>query len=268
MLDLLRQYYVVGGMPQAVSAFLARRNFEEVDRIQNDLLLAYERDIARHTGSLNTQKILTVWNAIAAQLAKENKKFVFRKMQEGARSREYEDAIQWLVDAKMIRKAVRNTQPELPLSGFSDDRSFKLYHLDIGLLRRVARLDAAAVTLPNDLFSIYRGAFTEQFVFQTLASSQRIEARHYWSNPSGTAEIDCVFQYANRIFPLEMKAGINTRARSLSYYMDTFHPDFGIRTSMKPLSVGDRIVDIPLYSLPSLSAMIDEILSSRKEDRS
>jgi len=264
LLDLLRQYYVVGGMPQAVSAFIERRNPEEVDRIQDDLLLAYERDIARHAGKVNTQKILAVWNSIAAQLAKENKKFVFGKISEGARAREYDDAIQWLVDAKMVRRVVRNTKPELPLRGFTDDRSFKLYHLDIGLLRRSSRLDSAAITMPNDLFSIYRGAFTEQYVFQTLASTRRIEAHHFWSNPSGTAEIDCVFQYANRIFPLEMKAGINTRARSLATYIDMFHPDFGIRTSMRPLSIGERIIDLPLYSLSMLSALMDQTLQSRE----
>jgi predicted AAA+ superfamily ATPase len=261
--DLLRAYDVIGGMPQAVQAYVQHLPPQTVDKILDDILLGYERDVARHAEGRNIQKILAVWNSIVGQLAKENRKFIYGNVREGARAREYEDAMQWLVDAGMLRRCVRVGNPAMPLKAFEDPKAFKLYHLDIGLLRRAAKLDASAMMERNSLFSAFRGALAEQFVIQELAAYGIADDPHYWTNGAGTAEVDFVLQLSDGVYPLEVKSGINTRSRSLGVYKSMYHPAASIRMSMNSMTVQNGDIDLPLYAVRAIPAILLDVVKHR-----
>lgn len=253
-IDALREYYYVGGMPEAVSAFAQRNDFNEVRRIQSRLLDAYDQDFSKHAPNETVPRIRMLWNSIPAQLARENRKFVYGHIREGARAREYELAMQWLLDCGLIHKVNRVTKPDMPLMG-SDQGAFKLYMLDVGLLSARSDLDLKSLLNGNRVFEEFKGALTEQYVLQQLLSDCRIQP-YYWTAERATAEIDFVFQHASNIIPLEVKAEENLKAKSLRQYVDKYQPELAIRTSMSDYRREDWLTNLPLYAIRALPSLL------------
>lgn len=252
LVDMLRQYYFVGGMPEAVSTFAEEKDYNAVREVQYALLDSYTRDFSKHPPKEIAKRMELLWNSIPAQLAKKNKKFIFSAMKESARARDYETAIQWLCDAGIIYKVTRTSAGELPLKGFEDLDAFKLYVLDIGLHGAMAGLDPATLISGNDFFEQYKGALTEQFVLQTLKTIPRLDI-HYWTPDVGIAEVDFVVQHLSKIIPIEVKAVKNLRAKSLAQFISRYHTPTTIRTSLSQYIKGEQITDVPLYALELLT---------------
>ena len=246
---LLRKYLYVGGMPEAVAEFAATGDYTAVRRIQSDILQAYDADFVQHAPPELLGKIRLLWQNVPAQLAKENKKFIYTALKPGARAREYETALQWLNDAGMIRQVYRVTPPRLPLFSYQDFSAFKLYMHDVGLLGAMSGLTSQTLLEGNALFTNFRGSLTEQYVLQELVASGYTP--YYWTSDSGNAEVEFVVQGESNVFPIEAKAGINTKAKSLKAYRDLFAPPYAIRTSLAPHADGTATKDIPLYAFGS-----------------
>lgn len=246
---LLRRYLFVGGMPEAVAEFAATGDYTAVRRIQSEILRVYDTDFVKHAPPELLGKIRLLWQNVPAQLAKENKKFIYTALKSGARAREYETALQWLNDAGMIRQVYRVTPPRLPLFSYQDFSAFKLYIHDVGLLGAMSGLTSQTLLDGNTLFTNFRGSLTEQYVLQELVASGHTP--YYWTSDSGNAEVEFVVQGENNVFPIEAKAGINTKAKSLKAYRDLFTPPYAIRTSLAPHADGAQIKDIPLYAFGS-----------------
>ena len=243
---LLRKYLFVGGMPEAVAEFAATGDYASVRRIQSDILQSYDTDFVKHAPPELLGKIRLLWHNVPAQLAKENKKFIYTALKSGARAREYETALQWLDDAGMICQVFRVSPPRLPLFSYQDFAAFKLYLHDVGLLGAMAGLTSQTLLDGNALFTNFRGSLTEQYVLQELVAANY--APYYWTSDSGNAEVEFVVQGETAVFPIEVKAGINTKAKSLRLYCDLFKPPCAIRTSLAPHAEGKLVKDIPLYS--------------------
>ena len=230
-IELLRQYYFVGGMPEAVKVFIETQNFDAVRQVQKNLLMAYEQDFSKHIRDGQTvQKVRSIWHAIPEQLAKENKKFIYANLQKGARSKDYEIALQWLKDSGLVHSVPRIKKPHLPLSAYQDN-AFKLYGLDIGLLSAQSHLDASVLLDGSRIFSEFKGALTEQYVLQQLIANQDNPV-FYWATEKGTAEVDFVVQQKQAIIPIEVKAEENLKAKSLKVYVEQFQPERAFRFSM------------------------------------
>jgi len=243
--DYLKLYFVIGGMPAVVDSWLTDRDFTTVEEKQRAILETYQQDFSKHAPSATVPKIRYLWNSIPSQLAKENKKFVYGVVKEGARAREYEDALLWLIDSGLIRKVGRITKSALPLKAYEDVKAFKLYHLDIGLLRVMSELSEAAITDSTRIFEEFRGALTEQYILQEL-SSINDRTIYYWAS-GATAEVDFVFSDGRDIFPLEVKAGENLQARSLKIYREKYGVKLALRTSLSNLRMDGDLLNIPLY---------------------
>lgn len=245
-IDLLRQYYFVGGMPEAVNVFVETQNLDEVRQIQRNLLMAYEQDFSKHISDGQTvQRVRSIWHSIPEQLAKENKKFMYSQMQKGARSRDYEIALQWLKDRGLVYAVARVKKPHLPLSAYQDS-AFKLYGLDVGLLAAQSHLNASTLLEGNRIFTEFRGALTEQYVLQQLVATQE-NTVYYWATEKGTAEVDFVLQRKQEVIPIEVKAEENLKAKSLKVYVDQYQPEQAIRLSMADYREQDWLVNVPLY---------------------
>ncbi|VWX31728.1 ATPase [Moraxellaceae bacterium 17A] len=246
-IERLRQYYFVGGMPEAVDTFVKTQNFAQVRQVQNNLLMAYEYDFSKHIrdGKI-IPKVRAVWQSLPEQLAKENKKFVANQAQSGARLKDFESAIGWLVASGLVQQIFRVTKPNLPLVSYQDN-VFKLYFLDVGLLAAKSGLDVSALLEGNRLFTEFKEALTEQYVLQQLLAMQSNPV-FYWANERSTAEVDFIVQLANHIVPIEVKAEENLKAKSLRSYHDQFSPDLTIRTSMSDYREQDWMVNLPLYA--------------------
>lgn len=230
--ELLKTYYYVGGMPEVVSAYIQERDWKRVRRIQKSILLAYEADFSKHAPGNVLPRIRMVWQSLAAQLAKENKKFIYGSLRPGARAKDFELAIQWLADAGLVHKTCRVSKPELPLTAFEELSVFKLYLVDVGLLAAICDLPLETMIQGNDLFLQYKGALTEQFVSQQLCSSD-VEKIAYWTNDRSTSEVDFIVQKEGRIIPIEVKAEVNLRARSFKFFCEKYQPQTALRFSMK-----------------------------------
>ena len=250
--DLLKKYYFVGGMPEAVATYVRERDFAEVRKVQKEILTAYDKDFAKHAPPALLAKIRLLWQAIPSQLARENKKFVYTALKSGARAREYETALQWLEDAGMIRQIRRVTRPGIPLKGYEDFSCFKLYAHDVGLLGAMSDLPQQALIRGNELFSHFKGAFTEQYVLNELVASGVLPS--YWSTDEGMAEVEFVVQGAASVYPIEAKAERNLQAKSLKSYRDRFAPPKCLRTSLSERNVGEKTDDIPLYAVSTIAA--------------
>lgn len=250
--DLLKLYFVVGGMPAAVQIWLDERDFSKVEEKQLAILETYTQDFSKHAPSSIVPKLRYLWNSIPSQLAKENKKFIYGLVKEGARAREYEDALLWLLDSGLIRRVGRITKGALPLKAYEDLKSFKLYHLDIGLLRVMSELSPQAITQSIRIFEEFKGALTEQYALQELSSLHSIRTIYYWTS-EGTAEVDFVFSDGLRVIPLEVKASGNTQARSLKVYREKYDAKLAIRTSLSNLRFDEGLLNIPLYVLWGLN---------------
>lgn len=246
---LLRKYLFVGGMPEAVTEFAKTGDYTAVRRIQAEILKAYDEDFVKHAPPELLGKIRLLWQNIPAQLAKENKKFVYTALKSGARAREYETALQWLNDAGMIHQVYRVSPPRLPLFSYQDFSAFKLYLHDVGLLGALSGLSSQTLLDGSDLFTNFRGSLTEQFVLQELVANGI--ATYYWTSDSGNAEVEFVAQGERSVFPIEAKAGINTKAKSLKVFRELFNPPYAIRTSLALHADGAATKDIPLYALGS-----------------
>ena len=246
-IELLRQYYFVGGMPEAVKVFIEAQNFDAVRQVQKNLLMAYEQDFSKHIRDGQTvQKVRSIWHAIPEQLAKENKKFIYANLQKGARSKDYEIALQWLKDSGLVHSVPRIKKPHLPLSAYQDN-AFKLYGLDIGLLSAQSHLDASVLLDGSRIFSEFKGALTEQYVLQQLIANQDNPV-FYWATEKGTAKVDFVVQQKQAVIPIEVKAEENLKAKSLKVYVEQFQPERAFRFSMADYREQDWLVNVPLYA--------------------
>lgn len=258
LIDLLRLYYYVGGMPEVVNAFLQHNDLKLVRRIQDQLLRAYERDFSKHAPREAVPRIRMIWDSIPAQLAKENRKFIYGVLRTGARAREFETAMQWLLGAGLICQVFRAAKPAIPLSAYQSD-GFKAYMLDVGLLGAKADLNAKTLLEGNAVFQEFKGALTEQYVQQQLRAECNI-APCYWSRENGGAEVDFLCQIEDAVIPVEVKAEENLQAKSLKVYCSHFHPPFSVRTSMSDYRISERSVDgrpgtminLPLYAIDRL----------------
>ncbi|MCP4311573.1 MAG: ATP-binding protein [Bacteroidetes bacterium] len=246
--EYLKTYYYVGGMPEVVYAYSHNRDWKRVRSIQKSILIAYEADFSKHAPSNVLPRIRLVWQSLAAQLAKENKKFIYGSLKPGARAKDFELAIQWLVDAGLIYKACRVSKPELPLNAFEELSIFKLYMVDVGLLSAMCDLPLETMIQGNDLFLQYKGALTEQFIFQQLnaSDSQKIA---YWTNERSTTEVDFIVQREGRIIPIEVKAEVNVKARSFRFFCEKYKPQTALRFSMKDYKEESWMTNLPLYSV-------------------
>lgn len=251
-IDLLRQYYYVGGMPEAVLEFVENRNLERVREIQKEILMAYNADIAKHAGK-ETQKARAVFEAIPAQLARENKKFIFGVLKKGARAAEYESAIQWLVDAGLIFKVNRLTKVELPIKFYAEKDTFKLFLLDVGLLGAMVDVAPSLVLIGNNIFSEYKGAFTENYVLTQMKCIKNLQIGYY-SKDNSTMEIDFIVQAGDKLLPIEVKAEENVKSKSLRQFIviDNAGKNMkGYRFSMLGFSDQNWMENIPLCAVYS-----------------
>ena len=249
--DYLKQYYFVGGMPEAVNTFVAKKDFNLVRNVQQRILEAYEQDFSKHAPNEYVPKIRMIWNSIPSQLAKENKKFIYGLVREGARAREYESAIMWLTDCGLVHKINRVSAGRLPLKAYEDMKAFKMYMLDVGLLACMSGLSAKILLDGNDLFTEFKGALTEQYVLQQLITHRDLKI-YYYTNESGGCEVDFLVDTGEEVVPVEVKAEINLRAKSLRVYSEKFSPKIAIRTSMADYREEDWLVNVPLLAIDNL----------------
>ena len=242
--DLLRQYYYVGGMPEVVKSYVSKKDLFEVRAIQNMIINDYRADFSKHIPSSLVSKVMLVYDSIPAQLAKENKKFIYGFLKKGSRAKDYEDAIEWLIDAGLVYKVNKVSNLNMPLKFYEEHNSFKLYLLDIGLLGAMSKTSAKDVLISNNIFKEYKGAMTEQFVLQEMIK-EGIDV-YYYTNDNSTCEIDFVIEKEGRVYPIEVKSELNLKAKSLKTVIDKYSLK-GLRFSMSDYNKGQDIIDIPLY---------------------
>ncbi len=255
--EKLKMYYVTGGMPESVLMWTQARDVRAMQDALSAIVEAYERDFAKHPQPAEFPKISMIWKSIPSQLAKENKKFLYKVVKEGARAREYEDALQWLVDARLVHKVFRSTAPGLPLSAYDDLSAFKIYLVDVGLLRRLSQLAPTAFGEGNRLFTEFKGALTENFVLQTLLTQFEVMPR-YWSQTNPPYEVDFLIQRDNDIFPIEVKAETNIKSKSLRKFKELFGEQvkLRIRFSLDNLKLDGDILNIPLFMADQTDRLI------------
>ena len=253
-IELLKQYYYIGGMPEVVKSFIQNNDYNEVREIQNSILESYNNDFSKHSPIEIVPRIKMIWNSIPSQLAKENRKFIYGAVKSGGRAKEFEVAIMWLEDAGLIHKISRVSNASLPLEGFVDIGAFKLFMVDIGLLGAKSGLDAKTIIEGNTIFGQYKGALTEQYVLQQLKCSTGIEI-YYWSSEQGIAEIDFLIQTGGKVIPIEVKAQENLKAKSLKSFRDKFHPELSIRTSMSDFREEETLTNLPLYGISLINSL-------------
>ncbi len=255
-IDSLKQYYFVGGMPEAVQSFAENKNFNEVREIQKRILAAYEQDFSKHAPNEIVPRLRMLWNSIPSQLAKENKKFVYGLVREGARAKDYETAILWLSDCGLVHKISRVNTAGIPLRAYEDLKAFKLFVVDVGLLGCMAGLRQRTLLDGNDLFVEFKGALTEQYVCQQLKTIEDLDI-YYYTNDRGSCEVDFIVDTGEQIVPVEVKAEVNLRAKSLKTYQQKFSPKISIRTSMSDYKEEEWLVNLPLYAIDQLKAVTD-----------
>ncbi len=250
-IDLLKNYYFVGGMPAAVNAYVKDRSLKNVRRVHQRLISAYEQDFSKHAPREVVPRIQMVWDGIPSQLAKENKKFIYSVLREGARAKDFELAIQWLLDCGLCHKVGRVKKGAVPLKAYQDIPAFKLYLADVGLLGAMVDLDARTLLKGNDIFAEFKGALTEQYVCQQILA-QLDTVPYYWSADSSSGEVDFVLQHEGNIIPLEVKAEENLNAKSLKNFVAANHLPFGVRTSMSDFRRQEKLINLPLYAISTL----------------
>ncbi|MDO5401428.1 MAG: ATP-binding protein [Eubacteriales bacterium] len=250
-IDALKHYYFVGGMPEAVQSFAENKDFNEVRDIQKRILAAYEQDFSKHAPNEIVPRLRMLWNSIPSQLAKENKKFIYGLVREGARAKEYEAAIMWLTDCGLVHKVSRVNAAGIPLRAYEDLKAFKLFVLDVGLLGCMAGLRQRTLLDGNDLFVEFKGALTEQYVCQQLKTVEDLDV-YYYTNDRGSCEVDFVVDTGQRIVPVEVKAEVNLKAKSLKTYQEKFLPEISVRTSMADYKKEEWLVNLPLYAIDQI----------------
>lgn len=251
-IDALKQYYFVGGMPEAVQSFAENKDFNDVREIQKRILAAYEQDFSKHAPNEIVPKIRMLWNSIPSQLAKENKKFIYGLIREGARAKEYETAIMWLSDCGLVHKVSRVNTAQIPLKAYEDLKAFKLFASDVGLLSCMAGLHPGTLLDGNDLFVEFKGALTEQYVCQQLKTIEDLGV-YYYTNDRGSCEVDFVVDTGEKIIPIEVKAEVNLKSKSLKTYREKFSPEVSVRTSMTDFKKEDWLINLPLYAIDQIA---------------
>lgn len=249
-IELLRNYYFIGGMPEAVQSFIEEHDYLKVREIQSRLLDAYEQDFSKHAPPETVPRIRMLWNSIPAQLAKENRKFIYGMLREGSRAKDFELALQWLIDCGLVYQVNRITKPAMPVDAYRDN-AFKLFMLDVGLLAAKSGLDIKSLLDGSRIFTEFKGSLTEQYVQQQLRAESGINP-FYWSAELGSAEIDFVFQSGMNIIPVEVKAEENLQAKSLKAYCAKFSPKVAIRASMSDYRKESWLTNLPLYAISQI----------------
>jgi uncharacterized protein len=249
LVEILRLYYFIGGMPEVVANYIKNKNLTTVRTIQQKIIAGYENDFAKHAPNDVVPRIRLVWNSLISQLAKENRKFIYGQIKKGARAKDFENAINWLVDAGLVLKVNRIEKPTLPLNAYADFDAFKLFLVDIGLLNAIGDLDQRVLLEKNNILTEYKGALTEQFVCQQLKIKKEL---YYWTASNATAEIDFVLQHQNEIIPIEVKAEENLKSKSLKVYVEKYAPKTVIRTSMNQYRQEDWLTNVPLYAISEI----------------
>ena len=242
----LRYYHYIGGMPEVVNDFAVNRDWRNVRKKQEEILTAYENDFSKHAPVEIVPRLNMVWQNIPAQLSRENKKFTYGHIKEGARAKDFELAIQWLVDSGILLKSHRVSKPGMPLAAYQDMSAFKLYFNDVGLLAAKSNLELKTIILGDDVFTEYKGALAEQFVMQQLKAS-RVDYIGYWTNDRSTSEVDFVIQQDGEIIPIEVKSSENNRAKSFKFFCEKFRPRAAIRASLSGYRREDWMTNVPLY---------------------
>jgi len=258
-IDMLKQYYYVGGMPEAVLRFSENKDWGEVREVQGRILTAYEQDFSKHAPNWLVPRIRMLFSSIPTQLARENKKFIYGLVREGARAREYELALQWLFDCGLVHKVHRVTAPKIPLNAYIDLSAFKLFMVDVGLLSCMAGLRQDVLLDGNALFTEFKGALSEQYVIQQLNPLTQLSAC-YWTNERNTSEIDFIISDGQSVVPLEVKAEINLQSKSLKAFRDKFSPHLSVRTAMTDYKKEEWLLNLPLYAIGTLSQQISEMV--------
>lgn len=255
--ERLRQYYFVGGMPAAVLAFVNDRDLNKVRAIQKSIIEAYERDFSKHAPAIEVPRIRMVWHSIPSQLSKENRKFIYGMIKEGARAKDFELAIEWLKDAGLIYKVNRCKKAQLPLAAYEDFSAFKMFLSDIGLMGAMSNIPVQSLLNGNMLFSDFKGALTEQFVLQQMKTNQSLSI-YYWSADNSRGEIDFLVQQEEKVIPIEVKAEENLQAKSLRMFVERNPGLKGCRFSMSPYREQDWLVNYPLYSVLTILGQTEE----------
>ncbi len=262
LIKRLKEYFFVGGMPEVVQTYIKSRNLSEAGRIQHQIIQGYENDFAKYTDGKNVPRIHAVWRGIPAQLARDNKKFVYKHLGEAARAREYENTVEWLIIYGLLYKVSRISKPAMPLSAYESMSAFKLYMLDFGLLGALSALDASGIIDGNHIFEEFKGILTEQYVLQELMSRNDVRPA-YREAEGGTAEVDFIIKHHGNIIPIEVKASVNLKARSLASYRKRYEPELDVRTSLAPLGYNSGLLNIPLYAVSQLTQPAEEVLPQR-----
>lgn len=256
-IDRLREYYYVGGMPEVVQTYVDTRNFKKVRELQKNLINYYQQDFSKHAEMNLVTRLNLVWNSIPMQLAKENKKYIYGQVRKGARAKDFELAIQWLLDCGLIHKVQRINKPSLPLKAYMDLNAFKVFLLDIGLLIAMTDLDVKVILEGNKIFTEFKGALTEQYVLQQLISENGVMP-YYYSATNSQGEIGFVVQGKTSVIPIEVKAEENLRAKSLKAFCDKYSPKFAVRTSMSDYRKQDWMTNIPLYNIDRIRDYLEQ----------
>ena len=245
LLEQFRNYFVSGGLPKVAKSYLENKDIVLVENLLNDLLMSYTNDFSKHAVGKDVQKIGYVWNSLPSQLARENKKFIYQLVKEGARAREYEDSLTWLINAGLVYRVNLCKSPKLPLSGYDDLSAYKLYCFDVGILRRLSKLDPSIFAENSNIFVEFKGAFTENYILQSIINQFDVTPR-YWTS-GNSAEVDLLIQYKNELIPVEIKSDMNIQSKSLGVYRKSFEPNLSIRYSLKNLELNNGILNIPLF---------------------
>ncbi|MCL2154918.1 MAG: ATP-binding protein [Leptospirales bacterium] len=254
--DKLKEYFYVGGMPEAVKTFAEMNDLQAVREVQETILDNYKADFSKHIKGIDIPKVRMLWDSIPAHLSKEKKKFIYKEIKTGGRASEFENAMDWLVNTGLVYKIAKTTTPKLPLASYAERESFKLYMLDVGLLSAKSGLDISTFYQSNhEVFKEFKGAIAEQYVVQELKTLGRLPI-FYWGSDTGKAEVDFIIQYANKIVPVEVKSDLNKKSYSLNVYMEAYKPEQAIRTSLNNFGIDNRLYSIPLYMMESLREVL------------
>lgn len=254
--SLLREYYVMGGMPEVVEVWRTTRSFEKAESVQQAIINSYELDFVKHAPTKDFPKLSAIWRSIPEQLAKENTKFIFSHVRSGWRSKDLEDSLEWLISAGLVYKVPRIEKPFIPLSSYADDTAFKLYMADVGILRKLSKLPYEVVLDATPNYREFKGSMTENYVLCELLRSVD-DTLYYWSS-GNTAEVDFIIQSRTEIIPIEVKSERNVKSRSLAEYCKRYEPKYPVKTSMKSDVGGEPVVNLPLYLISALGRFAKE----------
>lgn len=254
-IEWLKKYYYIGGMPEVVNVYLETNDFKEVRKTQENILQTYRNDFSKHISTTGKLKIDLLWDSIPNQLTQESKKFVYKKIKQGARADEFEEALSWLINCGLVYKINRVTKPGLPIKAYEDIKAFKLFILDVGLLCALSKLPARTLIAGDKIFTEFNGALAEQYVLQQMKTFDDIEIA-YWISKSGNAEIDFLIQTDGYVIPVEVKASTNLQAKSLKVYREKFEPEKTVRTSLADYEEQKGLFNIPLFMISELNKIL------------